>query len=433
MTALTPNRRHRLFAGAALLVSALLPLGAAAQQAECKNPRKAAGTMTESFYRGIEQATKLMSENKFDDAISRLAKIAESGSEYEKAVANYNLGFAYNSKNDIGNAIKAFRKALDANALPQVQHDSLMFNTGQLYVINKQVDEGIRTLERFMAESCAPPNADAHIFLASAYTDRKRFRDALAQVDVAISKAKQPKESWLQLKLGINYELKDYPACAQTLIQLIGMAPAKPDYWKQLSSMFFEMKEDAESVAVLALAERQGFVEKPTEIKNLYNIYMLIEVPLKAGNLLQTAMDAKKIPADEDNLNSLANAWINARETEKAEATLKRLAAMSDKGEYYYKLGAMYGDEERWKDSKEMLERALQKGGLKKTGEAWMRLGLAAHNLKDTRAAVNALNKAQNYDETRRQASEWLRFISSETAPVTPAESAAGEPAPSAG
>src|SRR5882762_10180122 len=99
-------------------------------------------------------------------------------------------------------------------------------------------------------------------------------------------------------------------------------------------------------------------------------------MPLQAGLLLQCAIEKGKIPADEKTLESVADAWINARESAKAQATLKKLAAMSDRGEYYFKLGAMYGDDERWKESKEMLERALQKGGLKRAGEAWMRLAV---------------------------------------------------------
>jgi len=188
-----------------------------------------------------------------------------------------------------------------------------------------------------------------------------------------------------------------------------------------LSSLFYEMKRDTESVAVLALAERQGFVEKPAEIKNLYSVYMMLELPLKAGNLIQDSIDKKKIPADEKNLESLADAWINARESVKAETTLKKLASMSEKGDYYFKLGGMYGDEEKWKDSKEMLEKALEKGNLSKPGEVWMRLAVAHYGLKNNQGAIAALQKAVTFDETRKQAGDWLRHLSSQFAAEQPA------------
>jgi tetratricopeptide (TPR) repeat protein len=202
-------------------------------------------------------------------------------------------------------------------------------------------------------------------------------------------------------------------------VQLIGLAPAKPDYWKQLSSMFFEMKSDLDAVAVLSVAERQGFIDKPNERKNLYNVYMMLELPYKAGLMLQDSLDKGKVPADEANLESVADAWINARESARAEATLKKLASMSERGVYFYKLGAMYGDNEQWKESREALQKAVQKGGLKRPGEAYMRLAMAEYSLKNTSGAIAALQKAITFDETRKSAGEWLRHLNGQVTAST--------------
>jgi tetratricopeptide (TPR) repeat protein len=384
--------------------------------ADCANPRKAAGTMSEAAYRGVQNATDLLSKNKQGEAIEKLSKMAESGNDFEKAVVNYNLGFAYSSKNDYENATAAFARALALNSLPQSQHEQLQFNLGQLYIIAGKFKEGIATLEDYVTNSCAKITPEAHLFLANALSQQKRFPDALTQLDAALSKSPAPKESWLQLKLAIHYEMRDFQGCAQTLVKLISAAPDKAEYWKQLSGILVELKKDTDAVAVLALAERQGFIAKPNEIKNLYSIYMMLDLPLKAGLLLQQAIDKETVPGDETNLEAVANAWINAREVAKAEAVLKKLAVSSEKGEYYYKLGAMYGDEERWKESAEALEKAIQKGSLKRTGEAWLRLAVAQYGMKNTSGAVTALQKAVGYDETRKQASEWLRHLGNQVA-----------------
>lgn len=408
---------------AALLLAAACFMCTAAEGAvDCANPRKAVGGMSESVYRGVEEATKLIAEQKYGEAINKLKQMADAGGDYEKAIVYYNLGFAYSSKNDYANAAGSFAKALSFNAMPQQQHDQLLYNLGQLYLAASKPDEGIQTLQKYIAESCSPVPVDAHIFLANALAERKRYDEALPQIDLAISKAKEPKESWVQLKLGIHYELKNYKACAETLVQLIGMVPAKAEYWKQLSGIFLELKKDTEAVAVLALAERQGFIQKPNEHKNLYSIYMMLDLPFKAGLVLQDAIEKGKVPSDQENLESVANAWINARESDKAEAALKKLAAVSDSGEHYYRLGAMYGDDERWQESKEMLEKALRKGGLKRAGEAWMRLAVAHYSLKDGKSAQAALEKAMNFAETRQQAGEWLRHLSGQATTEQTAE-----------
>lgn len=407
-----------------VLLSAACAVAAQSYAADCSAPEKAAGDMSEATYGVTQEAMELLSKQKYADAIEKLSKIADKGSDYEKAVVNYNLGFAYSSKNDTPGAVKAFAKALSFKALPRSQSEQLQYNLGQLYIVTGQYDDGIKTLSDYIANACAKIPAEAHIFLANALAERKRYAEALPQIDLAISKAKEPKETWLQMKLAIAYEMKDYKSCADSLVGLIAMLPSKPEYWRQLSSMFYEMKQDAEAVAALALAERQGFVEKPNEIRNLYSIYMTMELPYKAGMLMQTAIDRKKLPDDEANLSSLADAWINAREATRAETVLKKLAGIAEKGDYYFKLGAMYGDDERWQESQEMLRKALEKGNLaKRTGEAWMRLAVAQYGLKNTPAAIASLQKAVTFDETRKQAGEWLRHLSGQ---VAAEQSAAG-------
>lgn len=380
--------------------------------AECE-PREAQGAMNEPFYRALEQATELINKQQYNEAIGRLQKMVQGNvTDYERAIGYYNLGYAYNLKDDLPNAVKAFQVAIDENALPQAQHEQLLYNTGQLYILTDQFDRGIKTLEQYFADACSKISPEAYIFLASAYTEKKRYREAIAQVDRAIvANGGKAKETWLQLKVAGYFDLKDYNACAEALVDLIATVPAKPDYWKQLYGVFFELKKDEQALATLVLAHRQGFVQKPNEIKNLYSVYMLVDLPFKAGLLYEEALAKKQIPTDETNLDALANAWINARELPRAEKVLTQLAENTGKGDYYYKLGAMYGDDERWEDSIKLLQQALNRGGLKRPGEAHMRIAVAHYNLQQLGPARDALQKAAAYDETRRQASEWLTHL----------------------
>jgi tetratricopeptide (TPR) repeat protein len=246
--------------------------------------------------------------------------------------------------------------------------------------------------------------------LASAYVEKKRFRDALPQVDTALGKVKTPKESWLQLKLAIHYELKQYPQCAEVLVSLIAVAPVKEDYWKQLSSILFEIKRDQESLAVLALAERRGFIDDDREIRNLANVYLLLDIPLKAAQLIEKGLESKAVKEDEKIYTTLSDAWILARELDKAEKALLRAAAISDRGDNYYRLGQIYVEDEKWKQALDALDKA-QKKGLTKVSEAAFLTGVAAFNAGQTDRAKASLRKALNDDDTRKMASQWLAHI----------------------
>ncbi|MGQ3057832.1 MAG: tetratricopeptide repeat protein [Nevskia sp.] len=404
---------------------------AAGVRAEClPSKQKATANLSEDLVEDMREASVLLGEKKTDLAIDKLKKLVTKGEDYDKAVVHYNLGIGYSEKNDLAASASYFAKALSYNALSLQQSEQLRFNLGQLYVASGQFDAGIEALRDYMAKACNPVSPDAHVFLASALAERKRYPEALAEVDIALAASKVVKESWVQFKLGLLYEAKDYKGSAETLLQLIAVNTGKADYWKQLAGVLLQMEDSTQAAAVLALAERQGMLASADDIRNLYNTYMIIGEPQKAAQLMDQAIADNKLPLDEKNLESVSNAWINARETAKAEATLKQLAAMAERGEYYFRLGAMYGDQERWKDSREMLERALEKGGLKKPGEAWFRIAVAHYGANDLKGAIAALQKSVAYDDTRAQASEWLRSLSTQPAPgAAPDASAARDAA----
>lgn len=401
----------KLAALAALLLSvAAAPALAQSQSADCKKPRRDPGLMSESLYHQLEGVTDMIAKGKNPEAIDKLNKMAEHGGDYEKAVVYYNMGFAYSAMNKLSDALKTFEKALSFHALPIPQEEQLTFNVGQLYVANGQYDEGIRVLEGYIATACNPPPGDAYIFLGNAYAEKKRFADALKYVDLAISKTKEPKETWLQLKLALHYELKQMKPCAETLMLLIAMSPNKPEYWKQLSGILFDLKRDQDSLSVLAIADRQGFLKTGSDYKNLASIYMLLEIPYKAGVLMQTAIDKGLLPADEKNLDVLSAAWMNARDNQRAEAALKKLAGVADKGDYYLRLGYVYIAGERWKEAVAALEKANAKG-VKKPGDAALLLAKAAFESGDKKKSLVAAQKALNYDDSRKQAAEWLSYL----------------------
>lgn len=388
-----------------------------AQQRACearKPPRKAKGAISEMLYKRMERLMDLISKNQYAEAEQKLVELQGSArSDYEKAIVMQTLGFVYASTNKETQAIKAFEQALATEALPQQVHEGMMLNIAQLYIGQDQYDQGMVRLNAYLQESCNP-NPDAHMLLASAYAEKKRFREALKQVDLALVKSKSPKESWLQLKLALHYELKEYPRCAEVLVHLVALNPIKEEYWKQLSSMLFEIRKDPEALAVLVLADRRGNIDEEAEYRNLANMYMYLNVPLKAGLLLQRGFDQKKIEPNQKNLEMLANAWLMARENDRAEAVLKKAAAVSDKGELYKQLGYIYAEKMDWKSSLEALENALKKGGVKEPGELQLMIAQAAVELKRWERAEAAIRAAMQHEKTAKAAAEWMAHLQHE-------------------
>ena len=381
----------------------------------CRKPREAP-LVQEATYRGLEAAAALIRKGQYAAAIERLQRLTRSGSDYEKALAYFNLGFAQAGQKNLKGQQQAFEQALRLKALPQEQQEQLQYNLAQIYIVDGQYQQGIRTMEAYIKESCHPVPAEAYLFLAQAYAQLKQYHRALGALEQGMAKVPRVTDAMLQLHLALNYELKNYAACVDTLLQLLDRHPQKPDYWQQLAGLYYEMKQDVAWAAVQKLEHRLGLLTKPAEIKTLYGAYMVIGAPLKAGFVLEEAMDQEVLPSDEKNLEALANAWINARERRRAEGVLKRLVAMSSSGEYAYRLGAMYGDEERWQEAARFLEQALAKGGLKSPGQGWLRLAVARFNLDEREKALEAMRRAVQYRDSQATAREWLRFLDQQSA-----------------
>ena len=402
-----------------------------AQQRACEAqhpPRKAKGTISEGTYKRMERIIDAIGKGQYAESEGKLTELAQGAhGDYEKAIILQTLGFVYASESKQEKAIETFQQAIATNALPQQVHEQMMFNIAQLYVADDKWDKGMQALNTYLAESCNPL-PDAHILLASVYSEKKQWADGLKQVNLALVKSKAPKESWLQLKLALHYELHDLPHCAEVLVHLVAMAPNKEDYWKQLSGILYEIKKDPEALAVLSLAERKGYIDTEQEYRNLSNMYMYMQIPFKAATLLERGLAQKQVEPSEKNLESLSNAWLAAREYDKAEAAMKKAATVSDKGELYKRLGEIQIQDEKWKDALESLQKAQQKGGLKDPGQTAFLLGVCAVQLKQWKLADTALRQAMQDEKTAKAAAQWLNELQQEYAFYNPSEGEGGQP-----
>lgn len=401
-----------------------------AQQRACEArhpPRKPKGTISESAYKRMERIIDAIAKGQYTESEAKLTEMAgNAGSDYEKAIILQTLGFVYAQENKEQQAINTFQQAIATNALPQPVHEQMMFNVAQLYVAMDNWGKGMDALNAYLGEACNPL-PDAHVLLASVYANKKEWANALKQINLAIVKAKAAKETWLQLKLALHYELHDMPHCAEVLVHLVAIAPNKEDYWKQLSGILFEIKKDPEALAVLGLAERKGYIDTEPEYRNLSNMYMYMQIPYKAATVLERGLAQKQVEASEKNLSSLANAWLGAREYEKAEAAMKRAAAASDKGELYKQLAQIQIQDEKWKDALESLQKAQQKGGVKDPGEVAFLIGVCAVQLKQWKVADAALRQAMQHEKTAKQAAQWLNSLQQEYAFYNPPEGNGGQ------
>ncbi len=373
-----------------------------------------AQTLSEATYRRLTTIHELIGEEEYAEALQKLDKLMPSTkySPYETAMVLQTYGFVWAQRGDYRKAADYFRKAIDLGALPEQQVESMKYNLGQFQVAVEEYREGVKTLEDYFATAKNPIPPDARVLLATAYAQLKQYRKALPHLTRAIREHSDPKEMWFQLKLAMHYETNDYKSCANTLLEMISRFPLKDQYWKQLSGMFMELKKDEEALAILALADRKGFLDDEKEVKNLGNMYLYLDIPYKAAKIVSDGMRKGVIPGNEDNYELLSNAWIGARETDKAIDALSKAAELTDDGELVLRLAYLYVEREDWGKVIPTLEQA-RKLGVDKPGEAAMLQGIAAAELGRFDEAQAAFRVAAKHEGTKEEALAWLNHARS--------------------
>ena len=419
------RRAHTSLGCLALCLALLAPAAGWAQQEQaCQGPegverKERSSLIGERTFRRLSAVHEQLGENQYAEALKGL-KGLESGNlnDYEAAMVNQTYGYVFAAQGKYDQSIPYFEKALQADALPNAAHFGLMYSLAQLYAGQEKHQRTVDLMLEYLKFQCDPP-PQAYIALGSSYASLNRFNEALPYVRKAIEKAgADAQESWYQLELAIYFEQKDFASAARLLTAMVAKWPDKLKYWEMLSGAFQEQQKDLDSLAALMVAYRKGLMyEAPADqvekkILNVVRMNIYAEIPFVAGDILEREMAAGRVEASEKNLTLLLSAWTQAREFDKAVATIDRLAPMKPDGELYLQKAQLLAEKGDWAGTIEAARQAIDKGNLKKPGGAYLLIGIAANEMRDWQQALDALKEARKYDDsTRRQAADWIKFV----------------------
>ncbi len=376
-----------------------------------------AATLSERTYKRLTAIHELMGENKYREALKKLDELLPRTRKhkYEYATIMQTYGFAYAAQDQYKKAINAFKEALKTEALPDQVQMTMRYNLAQLYAAVPDWKSAAKAYEQWLAAT-EKPSPDSYAFGATIYAQLKQYNKAIPKIKKAIELTAKPRENWYQLLLSMLYQKKQYSEAAKVLQKMVAYWPDKKQYWSQLSGVYFSLHKNRKALAVLALAHKRGFLKKERELMNLVNMYLLQGIPYKAARLLQQEMDAGNIKRTGKNLQKLGEAWMRAKETDKALFELSKAAQLQNKGVLFLRLAQLYTDKENWKKVIEMSDKALNAGGLKNPGDVYLLKGMALYESGRKRRAVATFSKALKYSKSKRQASQWIKHINTEGA-----------------
>jgi tetratricopeptide (TPR) repeat protein len=320
-------------------------------------------------------------------------------------------GFIYSSRNppDYKKALVAFENALKPGALPQATQTATYMNVAQLYVMQERYSDALRTFDKYFANT-EDPSPDAYYMYAIALTQKGSTRKAIPWAIKAINASANPKEPWLQLLSSLYFETKQYRKAVSVLEILVARFPKK-NYFIQLAALNNELGKEQRALAVLELAFHQDMLDQDSEYRNLAQLFLAQEIPYQAALVLQKGMRSGTVKKDRKAYDMISQAWLLAREREKAIDPLTRSAARSKKGEAYLRLAQLHLDVANWSAAEAALQNGLKKGGLKKPALAHILLGIAQFNQENWEDARDSFFEAREYEKSKETATQWLKQV----------------------
>ena len=120
-------------------------------------------------------------------------------------------------------------------------------------------------------------------------------------------------------------------------------------------------------------------------------------------------MNAGRITKSYERMELLANLYQVAREFDKAIPVIEEAARMNNSGAMYERLGRSYAELQEWGKAEDALTKALNAGGIKDRGLAWVLIGQSRYERDDRSGAREAFSNANNAGGRG-----WLDFMRSE-------------------
>ena len=365
------------------------------------------------FLKRLAAAIEFFHNDQYEEALEELGRYRmKSLNALERAEAYRIFAYVENARDQKESARSYLRKSISENALTREENAEMLFQIAQLYLAEQRWPEVIETLNEWFAD--APnPNAAAYFLLALAHYQNQDLEAAYEPSRQSVVLASIPREPWLRLLLALELTKERYEASIPLLEQLVELYPKKV-YWVQLSTVNGALGRYEEALVPLQLAYSQELLDQDTEYRRLAQLLLYLNLPYRAAEVVQGGIEKGHVDSNSEAYELLGNSYIESKNFDDAVGPIERAAELSTAGDLYLRLAQVHSQRENWKEAAAALARALEKGDLTKPGEAQFLMGVAYYNQKQPKQAMRWFSRAKNHDDTRKDATSWLRYIERE-------------------
>lgn len=402
--------------GLAVATSLLVATVAVAQRAGGDAEGEAAAPSTDiSVQTGkiLNEAIALLDMENYAAANEKINTLRmDRLSPYERGKVEQILFSIAYSQDNYEKARGHLLNAINSGGLAAHEIDGARYQSAQLFMQEEKWKEGAAALEEWL-KTATNPNSAAFYLLAVAYYQQDDFTRALphAKKAVELMDKTKPNENWLQMLSALHLQREEYKEAVPILEQLVTVAPDKKTYWMQLSSIYGQMEDYPNALAIMQLANSAGLVTEDGEVRRLADLLLFNDVPYRGAQVIEAAIEKKIVNLDDKLYEKLANCWIAAGEYDKAIPPLQRAAEMAANGDTFIRLGEVQVQREDWAAAIAAVQRGVDKGQLRDPANAQLMLGIAHYSQKNYAAARPFFERSRQSERHRQISDQYLQAI----------------------
>jgi tetratricopeptide repeat protein len=395
----------------ALILAMVLGLAVSSNVSWAEEPH-----VTPALAKTLKAANDALQAKNYPEVLNktREAEAMSPRSDYDNYLIHSMQMAAYGAQSNYAAAATAIESVIDSPYLPAANKPPLLRTLMSIYYGQKDYDKAIKYGEA--ARAAGDTNPDTPLTIAQAYYLTGKYKEAQQGMEAIVARDEQagrkPSEKSLSLIWSCAIKNKDDAAASRAIEKLILHYP-KPDYWANaMAGVLNQNKGNDDRLKLLTyrLAYKVGILKQAGQYTEMAQIAVDQGNPGEAQTVLEQAF-AKNLYTDAHDkersqrlLDKVRKAAADDRAT---MAKQEKDAAAAKSGDALVQVGAAYLGYNQADKAVTAITAGIAKGNLTHSDEAYMLLGIAQDQAKNSAEAVRAFNRANSDPKYAQLAKLW--------------------------
>jgi tetratricopeptide (TPR) repeat protein len=286
----------------------------------------------------------------------------EKANEADKSLAAQIAAQSAYSTDDSAAAKSYLQQAIDFNGLDNNGHYQSMFMLAQLQLQDDQFNEGIATLDKYLAETKSTKPED-QVLKGQALYQMQRYPEAIAVLKPVVDGTPEAKDSWVQLLMA-SYAENNQAAEATALAEKIAAkAPNDKKAQMNLAAMYMQADQMDKAAAVMEKLRASGQLNEEKDYRQLYATYANMDGKEKEViAVINDGLQKNILKPNAEVYTALAQSYYYSEQIPQALEAWQKAAPMAKDGETYLNLAKVLYQEGKKPEAKQAAKSALEKG-----------------------------------------------------------------------